>query len=62
MTAGPGAPAPAADVADKKAVGGIYPCQDCGQDYTARTVWQKRCPACREQVEKHHRRKHQQAA
>jgi hypothetical protein len=30
----------------KKAVGGIYQCESCGSDYTARTVWQKFCPVC----------------
>jgi hypothetical protein len=31
---------------DKKAVGGVYQCQSCGEDYTAKTVWQKYCPVC----------------
>lgn len=30
----------------KKAVGGIYQCDNCGSDYTARTVWQRFCPTC----------------
>lgn len=30
----------------KKAVGGVYQCEECGTDYTARTVWQKFCPTC----------------
>ena len=29
-----------------KAVGGIYQCENCGNDYTAKTTWQKYCPVC----------------
>ncbi len=29
-----------------KAVGGIYQCENCGNDYTAKTTWQKFCPVC----------------
>ena len=29
-----------------KQVGGLYQCQDCGADYTAKTTWQKYCPDC----------------
>ena len=29
-----------------KAVGGIYQCENCGNDYTAKTTWQKYCPTC----------------
>lgn len=31
---------------EKKQAGGIYQCQDCGSDYTAKTTWQKFCPEC----------------
>jgi len=31
---------------DKKSVGGVYACVDCGTKYTAKTVWQKYCPNC----------------
>jgi hypothetical protein len=30
----------------KKVVGQDYPCEICGDDYTAKTVWQKHCPTC----------------
>lgn len=30
----------------KKQVGGVYQCQDCEADYTAKTTWQKYCPDC----------------
>lgn len=30
----------------KKAVGQVYQCVTCGDDFTARTVWQKYCPDC----------------
>lgn len=29
-----------------KAVGGVYQCENCGNDYTAKTTWQKYCPTC----------------
>lgn len=29
-----------------KAVGGIYQCENCSSDYTAKTTWQKYCPVC----------------
>ena len=38
------------DTPTKKAVGTVYQCVDCGSEYTARTVWQKRCPACTAKV------------
>ncbi|EIJ44374.1 hypothetical protein BegalDRAFT_0007 [Beggiatoa alba B18LD] len=31
---------------DRKVVGQTYQCVACGQDYQARTVWQKYCPDC----------------
>jgi rubrerythrin len=30
----------------KKKVGATYSCENCGTEYSARTVWQKFCPAC----------------
>jgi methionyl-tRNA synthetase len=30
----------------RKSVGGIYQCENCGEDYTAKTVWQKFCKPC----------------
>jgi len=29
-----------------KAVGGVYQCEICGNDYTAKVTWQKHCPDC----------------
>jgi len=34
------------DASDKKIVGQVYQCLQCGSDYQARTVWQKYCPDC----------------
>jgi len=34
------------DASDKKTVGQVYQCLQCGSDYQARTVWQKYCPDC----------------
>ena len=34
------------EVPEKKSIGTIYQCVNCGSDYSARTVWQKKCPAC----------------
>lgn len=45
------------DPGDRKAVGGVYPCGDCGTDYIARAVHQKRCPECRALREAPHKRK-----
>lgn len=36
----------AKEVPEKKSIGLIYQCVTCGSDYSARTVWQKKCPAC----------------
>jgi DNA-directed RNA polymerase subunit RPC12/RpoP len=36
----------AKEVPEKKSIGLIYQCVNCGSDYSARTVWQKKCPAC----------------
>lgn len=33
---------------ERKAVGGVYQCEHCGADYTAKTVWQKFCKKCSE--------------
>jgi len=43
---------------DKKAIGAEYICceDDCINTFTARTVWHKRCDACREENSKKHRR------
>ncbi|EIJ41843.1 hypothetical protein BegalDRAFT_0936 [Beggiatoa alba B18LD] len=37
---------------DKKMVGGVYQCEECGTDYKARTVWQKKCPSCSAQTKR----------
>jgi len=34
------------EVPEKKSIGVTYSCINCGLDYSARTVWQKKCPAC----------------
>jgi len=36
----------AKEVPEKKSIGSIYQCVTCSSDYSARTVWQKKCPAC----------------
>jgi hypothetical protein len=36
----------------KKAVGGVYQCLDCGNDYTAKVTWQKYCPSCSQERKK----------
>jgi DNA-directed RNA polymerase subunit RPC12/RpoP len=36
----------AKEVPEKRSIGTIYQCVNCGSDYSARTVWQKKCPAC----------------
>ena len=33
----------------KRAVGGRYPCAQCGSPYTARTTWHKYCEPCRKE-------------
>lgn len=37
---------------DKKLVGGVYACVDCGTEYNAKVVWQKYCPTCSEKRRK----------
>ncbi|EIJ40932.1 hypothetical protein BegalDRAFT_3566 [Beggiatoa alba B18LD] len=37
---------PLHDASGKKVVGQTYQCVQCGNDYKARTVWQKYCPDC----------------
>jgi len=36
----------AKEVPEKKSIGLIYQCVNCSSDYSARTVWQKKCPVC----------------
>lgn len=31
---------------NRKSVGGVYACDACGTEYTAKTVWQRYCPTC----------------
>ena len=35
-----------------KAVGGVYQCLECGNDYTAKVTWQKFCPSCSQERKK----------
>lgn len=37
---------------NRKSVGGVYACDACGAEYTARTVWQRYCPTCSQERRK----------